>query len=51
MLFYKIHYFGKYEDNITISGETLKEIGEKTSKELKKRNWERENCSSEKIDL
>ena len=50
-LIFKINYNGKYEDNFVVSGETIKEIGEKTLKELKRRNWKREDCTSEQLDL
>ncbi len=50
-MIFKIRYSGKYEDSIIIQGETIEEIGKKTNKEIKKRNWERENCTSEQLDI
>ena len=50
-LVFKIKYDGRYKDDIVVSGETMKEIGEKTLKELKKRNWKHEDCTSEQLDL
>ena len=51
MMKFKINYSGKYEDSIVIQGETIEEIGKKTNQEIKKRNWKRENCTSEQLDF
>lgn len=48
---FKIRYNGEYEDSIVIKGETIEEIEKKTNQEIKKRNWERENCTSEQLDI
>ena len=50
-LIFKINYDGKHKDNFVVSGKTMKEIGEKTLKGLKKRDWKREDCTSERLDL
>lgn len=41
----------KYKDDIIVSGETIDEVGENTRKELKKRNWKREDCLSQQLEL
>lgn len=38
------------EDVITIEGETIEEVREKTFKEMAVRGWEEDNCWSEKIN-
>lgn len=45
----KITY--KNKDYIIIEGETFEEISDKAEEEvINKRGWERNNCSSEKIE-
>lgn len=51
MMIFKINYYGKYKDYVIIKGETIGEIGKKTNREIEKRNWERENCTSEQLDI
>lgn len=50
MLVFKINYKGKYEDDIFVTGETMKEVKANAEIAMKERNWERKNCWSEKIE-
>lgn len=45
-----IHYNGKYEDDITIKGNTIEELREIAHEETNKRGWEEEHCWSEVLD-
>lgn len=47
---YIIHYSGKYEDSVVITGATIEEIREKAFAECERRGWEQENCWSEEIE-
>ena len=40
MLKFTIHYNGKYEDSILITGETIEEIREQALSECNKRGWD-----------
>ena len=45
-----IHYNGKYEDDITIKGNTIEELREKAREAASKRGWKEEHCWSEVLD-
>lgn len=44
-----IHYNGKYEDSIIITGDDIEEIREKAKNETSSRGWDEKHCWSEKI--
>ena len=44
-----IHYSGKYEDSITVSGEHIEELRETVKTETSRRGWNDDDCWSEKV--
>lgn len=49
MLKFRIHYNGRYSDEIIIEGETVEEVREFVYQECEKRNWDTGDCWSEKL--
>jgi hypothetical protein len=48
---FKIHYNGRYEDEIIIEGDDIDEIREKASNACAMRKWEQDDCWSEEIHV
>ena len=46
---YKIHYNGKYEDQIIVEADTIEEIKELAFSESDSRGWDKKDCWSEKV--
>ena len=44
-----IHYSGRYEDEVEISGGTIEEIREIAFKESESRGWDTKDCWSEEV--
>lgn len=41
-----IYYFGRYEDELVVTADTLEELREKAISEAQSRGWEQEYCFS-----
>ena len=47
---FKIHYNGRYEDSLVISGNSIEEIKPQVYAETERRGWETKHCWSERIE-
>lgn len=45
-----INYNGDYDDSIIIEGDTIEEVREVAFLECDRRGWEKEHCSSQRVE-
>jgi hypothetical protein len=46
---FKIHYDGRYSDELIIEEDTIEEVIDNAKRECNARNWEEDNCWSEEM--